>query len=267
MWDPLVYQRFGDERSRPFYELMGRVGADAPDLIVDLGCGPGNLTVSLADRWPQASVQGLDSSADMVLSAQELPQARSGKVTFAVADARDWMPPAGTDVLVSNAVLQWVAGHRELLGGWVDALHPEAWLAFQVPGNFDGSSHQLLYELVASPHWTAILGGPVRDRGLVFEPADYADDLLARGCSVDAWETTYLHLLPARDGEPHPVLAWMEGTALRPVKAALAGKPDGRRHWDEFRAQLAARLAVAYPARHGVVAFPFRRIFVVAQKR
>jgi trans-aconitate 2-methyltransferase len=100
---------------------------------------------------------------------------------------------------------------------------------------------------------------------MVWDPADYADDLLGRGCDVDAWETTYLHLLPADPDQPHPVLTWMEGTALRPVKAALAGKPAEL--WADFRQQLAARLAVAYPARHGVVQFPFRRIFVVARKR
>jgi trans-aconitate 2-methyltransferase len=188
-------------------------------------------------------------------------------VTFAVADALEWTPPAGTDLIVANAVLQWVPGHRELLTGWVKALKPEAWLAFQVPGNFEGASHQLLFELAASPHWSALLGRTLRNDRVVWDPADYADDLLAQGCAVDAWETTYLHLLPARDGEPHPVLAWMEGTALRPVKAALVGRPDGEKLWDEFRAQLAARLAVAYPVRHAMVAFAFRRIFVVAQKR
>ena len=267
MWDPNAYQRYGDERSRPFYELVGRVRAVAPELIVDLGCGPGNLTLSLADRWPQASVRGLDSSPEMIRAAQELPQARSEKVTFAVADALDWTPPPGLAVLVANAVLQWVPGHRDLLAGWCEHLKPDAWVAFQVPGNFEVASHRLLYELAASPHWTAVLGRLFDDRRMVWDPADYADDLLGQGFDVDAWETTYLHLLAAEEGRPHPVLAWMEGTALRPVKAALAAKPDGDRLWDEFRDQLAARLEVAYPQRHGKVAFPFRRVFVVARKR
>jgi trans-aconitate 2-methyltransferase len=264
MWDPNAYQRYGDERSRPFYELVGRVGAVAPALIVDLGCGPGNLTATLADRWPGASVQGLDSSPEMIQAARELPAARSEKVTFAIADATEWVPPSGLDVLVANAVLQWIPGHRELLTGWVDRLEPDAWIAFQVPGNFEVAAHQMLYELAASPHWTAVFGKIFADRRMVWDPADYAGDLLG-GCDVDAWETTYLHLLPAEDGRPHPVLTWLEGTALRPVKAALAGHPEYL--WDEFRDQLAARLAVAYPQRHGVVAYPFRRIFVVARKR
>lgn len=267
MWDPKAYQRYGDERSRPFYELVGRVGAVAPELIVDLGCGPGNLTATLADRWPEASVQGLDSSPDMIRTANDLPQARSEKVTFAVADALDWAVPPGLDVLVANAVLQWVPGHRELAAGWAAALKPDAWFAFQVPGNFEVASHQLLYELAASPYWTGLLGRVFTERRMTWDPTDYADDLLAQGCDVDAWETTYVHLLPADANQPHPVLTWMEGTALRPIKAAVAGKPDAERLWDEFRSQLAARLEVAYPQRHGRVAFPFRRVFVVARKR
>jgi trans-aconitate 2-methyltransferase len=265
MWDPNAYQRYADERSRPFYELVDRVGAVAPEHIVDLGCGPGNLTTTLADRWPQARIQGLDSSPEMIRAALERPETRPEEVTFAVADALEWVPPSGLDVLIANAVLQWVPGHRELLAAWADQLKPDAWIAFQVPGNFDAASHRLLYELAASPHWTAVFGRLFDDRRTVWDPADYADDLLARGWDVNAWETTYLHLLPADQERAHPVLAWMEGTALRPVKAALAGQPAEL--WSDFRAQLAARLAVAYPPRHGVVQFPFRRIFVVARKR
>ncbi len=265
MWDPKTYQRYGDERSRPFYELAGRVGAVAPELIVDLGCGPGNLTMTLADRWPHATVQGLDSSPDMIRAAQDPSVARSEKVTFAVADAMEWVPPANLGVLISNAVLQWVPGHRDLLVKWVDQLNADTWVAFQVPGNFEVASHRLLYELASSPHWAGVLGRLFEDRRVVWDPADYADDLLARGCDVDAWETTYLHLLSAEPDRPHPVLTWMEGTALRPVKAALAGKPAHL--WADFQQQLAARLEMAYPQRHGVVQFPFRRIFVVARKR
>ncbi|NUR69841.1 MAG: trans-aconitate 2-methyltransferase [Hamadaea sp.] len=263
MWDPKVYQRYGDERSRPFYDLLARVGAEAPAHIVDLGCGPGNLTASLAERWPDARIEGIDSSADMIDSAAELPEARTGRVGFAVGDVSTWTPPADVDLIVANALLQWVPGHRQLVRGWADGVRPGTWLAFQVPGNFDAPSHQLLRELAASPEWAGQIAG-LRDSGAGWDPAEYAGDLLEAGCDVDAWETTYLHLLPASSSTPHPVLAWMEGTALRPAKAALADRPQD---WARFRDQLADRLAKAYPVRHGVVAFPFRRIFVVGRKR
>ncbi|MEV0270143.1 trans-aconitate 2-methyltransferase [Hamadaea sp. NPDC050747] len=262
MWDPQVYQLYRDERSRPFYDLLARVGSHAPAHIVDLGCGPGNLTVTLSQRWPEARIEGLDSSAEMIESAAARPEVRSGKVAFAVGDVLTWRPPEDVDLIVGNAVLQWVPGHRDLLRSWAGAVRTGTWLAFQVPGNFEAPSHQLLRELSASPEWAGRIDG-LRDGGAVWEPAEYAGDLLAAGCDVDAWETTYLHLLPVRPDAPHPVLAWMEGTALRPVKASLADRPAD---WARFREQLQDRLAKAYPVRQEVVAFPFRRIFLVAHK-
>ena len=250
MWDPDVYRRFGDERSRPFFDLVGRVAAANPREVVDLGCASGALTGTLAGRWPDARVRGIDSSAEMVAAAG------APGVSFAVGDVRDWAPGPETDVVVSNAVLQWVDGHEELLTRWVAALPPGATLAFQVPGNFGAPSHLALRELAARESWAGLLReAPVRDA------AGYAALLTRAGCAVDAWETVYVHQLPAGDDGGHPVLRWMEGTALRPVRAALGGDTPA---WAAFRAALGERLAAAYPAADGVVPFPFRRIFVVA---
>ncbi|MGN9913009.1 trans-aconitate 2-methyltransferase [Phytohabitans sp. LJ34] len=251
MWDPATYLRFGDERSRPFFDLMARVGAAEPRAVVDLGCGPGNLTATLAARWPGARLRGVDSSAEMI----EKARAERYPVDFEVGDLREWTPEADHDVVVSNAALQWVPGHEELLPRWVAALPAGAWLAVQVPGNFDAPSHVALRALTVE----AGLGDLARDAP-VLDPAGYADVLAGAGCAVDAWETTYLHRLPVVPGADHPVLTWMEGTALRPVRAALS--PDG---WAVFRDTLARRLASAYPARGNVVSFPFRRIFFVAR--
>ncbi|HEX6871212.1 MAG TPA: trans-aconitate 2-methyltransferase, partial [Micromonosporaceae bacterium] len=135
-----------------------------------------------------------------------------------------------------------------------------AWLAVQVPGNFDAPSHRALREVAAAPEWQDRLAGLAREPGSVLEPSGYAGPLLDAGCSVDAWETTYLHLLPVV-GREHPVLSWMEGTALRPIRAALVEERD----WARFRDQLRAALSQAYPQRGGLVHFPFRRIFVVAR--
>jgi trans-aconitate 2-methyltransferase len=269
MWDPAVYHRYGSERSRPFFDLTARIGAEDPRAVVDLGCGPGELTATLAERWPGATVTGLDSSPDMIAKARTLRT----PVTFGVADVRDWTPAPDVDVLVTNATLQWVPGHQELLGRWARELPAGAWIAMQVPGNFDAPSHRALREVARSAPFAAAVGDVVREAP-VEDPVRYADLLVAAGARVDAWETTYVHLLPDdggvaeaasphREGNTstgHPVLRWMEGTALRPVKAAL-----GADAWRDFRAALAERLAVAYPARNSVVAFPFRRIFVVAQ--
>lgn len=254
MWDPVSYGRFTTERSRPFADLVARVGADAPRAVVDLGCGPGDLTAALADRWPRAHVSGLDSAPQMIARAR----ARDTGVHFGVGDVRDWRPAPDVDVLVCNAVLQWVPGHGDLLRRWVRQLPPGAWLAFQVPGNFDAPSHRALRAVAATAQFAGALAEVIR-ADPVHDAVGYAGLLTELGCTVDAWETTYVHLLPD-DAAGHPVLLWMEGTALRPVRAAL--DDDG---WRDFRQHLQARLARAYPVRGGSVCFPFRRVFVVAR--
>jgi trans-aconitate 2-methyltransferase len=248
MWDPGKYLAFADHRSRPFFDLIGRISVDAPRRVVDLGCGPGNLTVALAQRWPSAVVEASDSSPEMVAAARERG------IDATVLDVREWQPHQDTDVVVSNAVLQWVSGHDELLARWVKQLPHGAWLAFQVPGNFDAPSHRLLRQTARRYDV-----GHLTREAPVDDPAGYARLFLAAGASVDAWETTYLHLLPDA-GPEHPVLRWIEGTALRPVKAALDDNA-----WQAFRADLGRELAAAYPAAAGHVAFPFRRVFAVAR--
>ncbi|MFG3421472.1 trans-aconitate 2-methyltransferase [Micromonospora sp. NPDC047730] len=255
MWDPTTYLRYGDERSRPFHDLLARVPAERPRVVVDLGCGPGNLTEVLAGRWPDSRVVGLDSSVEMIARAH----ATASPVSFVVGDVRDWRPESDVDVVVSNAVLQWVPGHRELLARWARELPGGAWLAVQVPGNFDAPSHRALREVAGRPAWRADLV-PLLREAPVDDATGYAGLLTGAGCAVDAWETTYVHLLPARADADHPVLTWMEGTALRPVRAALDAAG-----WADFRAELGVRLAQAYPVRHGQVYFPFRRVFIVAR--
>ena len=248
MWNPADYLAFGDQRGRPFYDLLARVGAVHPRAVVDLGCGPGTLTATLSHRWPGARITGIDSSPDMVAAA------KARGITVEAADLRTWTPSADTDVVISNAALQWVPDHADLLRAWAKALPRHAWLAVQVPGNFSAPSHALVRELAADPAWRDRIG-PLRGEDSVLTPAGYAD--LFPECEVDAWETTYLHRL---DGED-PVLDWISGTALRPVRAALTD-PE----WVDFRTALAPELRKVYPPRpDGTTWFPFRRVFVVAR--
>jgi trans-aconitate 2-methyltransferase len=250
MWDPSTYLLFDDHRGRPFEELINRVRTDTPRRVVDLGCGPGNLTETLVKRWPSATVEAFDSSQEMIDAA------RARGLPASVADVRDWQPKPDTDVAVCNAVLQWVPGHAALLPRWVAALPPGAWLALQVPGNFGAPSHVQVRALAASPRWRDRLAG-LRDEDAVLDPAGYATVLSDAGCTVDAWETTYLQRLTG----PDAVLEWITGTALRPVKAALS-EPE----WHDFRTQLAPALRAEYPTRaDGSTWFPFRRVFAVAR--
>jgi trans-aconitate 2-methyltransferase len=251
VWDPDKYLMFDDHRSRPFDELVARIRAQTPRRVVDLGCGPGHLTETLAKRWPSATIEAFDSSAEMVAAARERGLAAS------VADVVDWHPLQDTDVAVSNAVLQWVPGHPSLLTRWAAELPPGAWLAVQVPGNFTAPSHACVRALAAAEDWRSRLDGVLRPEDAVLEPQAYAELLAGAGCAVDARETTYLQRLTGQDA----VLEWITGTALRPVRAALSA-PE----WEAFRAELAPRLRAFYPPRaDGSTWFPFRRVFVVAQ--
>jgi trans-aconitate 2-methyltransferase len=285
-WDPDLYLRHADPRGRPFFDLTARIGATAPHAweprtVVDLGCGPGGLTAALADRWPGARVLGLDSSPQMVAKARAAHDAGTDShrpnLTFAQADAAAWNPDPATDVVVTNAMLQWIPGHLDLVGRWLDGLAPGAWFAAQVPGNFAAPSHTLLRRLAESPRWAGKLGGIVRhgilrqgagpdgsgpDGDAVAEPAGYLLLLLSHGFEADVWETTYQHVLEGTG----PVLEWVRGTTLRPVLDALDAEEAAA-----FEADYGAALRTAYPAFPGpdgraLTVFPFRRIFFVGRK-
>lgn len=252
LWDPVQYGRYAGERGRPFFELLARVDCAAPETIVDLGCGPGDLTVSLADRWPEALVRGIDSSAEMIARAPG-----DGAVEFSVGTAEEFSAE-GVDVLVSNAALQWVPTHRELLVRWAGELRPGGWLAFQVPANFDAPSHVLMRELAGSPRWRDRLGGVLRGASSSAPPLEYLELLSGAGLDVDVWQTEYVHVLQGED----PVLDWVRGTGLRPVLAVLSEQDAA-----EFSAEYGAPLREAYPRRAYGTAFPFKRTFAVAHRR
>ena len=259
MWDPTRYRQFGAERSRPFYELVGRVGASEPRFVADLGCGPGELTADLCERWQAAEVLGVDSSAEMIEAAEHvaagLPAGSRRRLRFELADVCDWEPARPVDVIVSNAMLQWLPEHEKLLPRWVSHLAPGGWIAFAVPGNYDQPTHSLLRELAALPRWRDLLSRVAFNRQAA-DPAEYLDLLSREGCAVDAWETTYLHVLEGED----PVLRWYQGTGLRPVIAALDEDQAA-----EFMAEYGALLRESYPRQPYGTVLPFRRVFVVAQ--
>ncbi|MEG3627186.1 trans-aconitate 2-methyltransferase [Streptomyces poriticola] len=258
-WNPAQYLRHAGHRARPFTDLLARIPGlpGEPPRIADLGCGPGNVTGLLADRWPTARITGYDNSPEMLRRAEEHagPTAGGGRIDFAAADVRTWEPEGPYDLIVSNAALQWVPGHSDLFPRFTDALVPGGTLAFQVPGNFDAPSHRLLRDLA---HRYG-LEDTLRHDDAVLAPRDYLAELAGPGCAADVWETTYVHLLTGED----PVLDWMKGTGLRPVLAALADTPERR---EAFLRDYREALREAYPPGPHGTPFPFRRIFAVACK-
>jgi trans-aconitate 2-methyltransferase len=259
-WDPQQYLKFANDRGRPFADLLARVAVPHARRVVDLGCGPGNATATLAGRWPDAHVYGIDADPAMVEAAQALAGPR---LSFGRQDVRAWQPDEPVDVIVSNAVLQWVPGHVDLLPRWVDALRPGGALAFQVPRMSGSPAGRVFTEVATAPRWRDRLAGisaptvAAADNGIVRPTDEYVTLLGDLGCRVDAWETVYYHVLAGED----PVLDWFSSTGLRPYLDAL--DPDRRA---EFRSEVAAGLRRAYPRRPFGTVLPFRRCFVVAYR-
>lgn len=251
-WDPRVYGEFGTERAQPFFDLLAAVDSASPRRVVDLGCGPGSLTAVLAERWPDARVIGLDSSEEMLAAAAPLAEAHPN-LSFEIGDIAGWSPDPADDVVLTNAALQWVPDHRELLPEWFGALAPGAVFAMQVPGNFGAPSHRLMRKLAESPRWRSPLSGVLRHDDAVGEPVDYLRAMRHAGLRARVWETTYLHVLQGED----PVLEWVRGTGLRPALAALGDRAP------EFEEEYAALLRHAYPSEDLGTPYPFRRIFAV----
>lgn len=257
-WDPQQYERFSDLRNRPFGDLVSRVGADSPDRVTDLGCGNGPLTLSLADRWPDAKITGVDSSASMLERARATDVAR--RVSWELGDVTSWQPDAVPDVIVTNATLQWVPDHLALIDRWLTALPEGGWFAMQVPGNFDAPSHRIIREVARANDRAGDLEGALRDAP-VESPQTYAAALAKHCGHLDVWETTYLQVLDPQGAQRSPVLEWVKGTALRPLLDVLDEAEKVA-----FLEELVRRFDTAYPRAPYGTPMPFRRIFAVGRK-
>lgn len=251
VWEPATYLRYDSERTRPFLDLLARVRLSAVTSIVDLGCGPGHLSSVLRSRWPDAHIVGIDSSPQMI----ERARADDPRSTYECQDLRNWRPERPVDLLISNATLQWVPGHLALVPRLAESVAPGGALAIGVPANFDAPSHVILLELSARAPYVGHV--PADQHAAASGPEDFLDVLSRPGWQVDAWETTYLHVLSG----PDPVYEWIRGTGARPVLQSL---PDDLR--DRFVSEYKLRLREAYPERGYGTVLPFRRSFVVAHR-
>ena len=256
-WDPNQYLKFADHRLRPALDLMAQVALEAPRRIYDLGCGPGNITRMLSERWPEAAVTGVDSSADMLAKARiEAPN-----IVFEQADIAGWSPPAPADLIFTNATLHWLDDHAALLPRLAAQLAPGGVLAIQMPDNRQSPSHLLMDEAAATGPWHATLAQLRPVYASMLSPDAYYRILAPVTRQLDIWETTYLHVLPGSTEGDNPVVEWTKGTALRPCLDALAEPERGA-----FLAAYASRIAAVYPRQpDGHTLLPFKRIFIVAR--
>ncbi|WP_428030629.1 trans-aconitate 2-methyltransferase [Ancylobacter sp.] len=249
-WNPALYLSFEDERTRPPRDLLARVPLSQPRRIVDLGCGPGNSTELLAQRWPQAEVTGIDTSPAMIEQARlRVPGAR-----FDIGDISTWELPEATDLLFANAVMQWVPDHLDVLARLVEGLPEGGVLAVQMPDNVGEPSHLLMEETAAAGPWAGRVAGAGREA--LLGVGAYYDRLAPLARHVDVWHTLYNHPLEG----PSAIADWFRSTGLRRFLAPLDEAERAA-----FLEDYTARLAQAYPARvDGRVLLRFPRLFIVA---
>jgi len=260
-WDPVQYLKYAHERLRPALDLIARLPVEAPQSVVDLGCGTGNVAKILALRWPQARIIGVDNSAEMLAVAKASTAGGGTQHEWIHADLAQWAPKDPAAIVFSNAALHWHDDHAALfprIFGWVA---PGGMLAIQMPDQYAAPSHVALAATVSSERWRDRLGTLLR-RSPVAPAGSYFRLLAAEAAVVDAWTTEYLHVLPPAEDGVHPVVAWTKGTALTPFLAVLDGEAQ-----QAFLADYSARVTIAYPALpDGRVLFAFRRVFVVASR-
>lgn len=248
-WDDSQYLKFADERTRAARELLRRVPVVAAAHVVDLGCGPGNSTALLRERWPGAHLTGVDSSPDMLARARR----DHPDIEWAEADAATYVAATPVDVLFANALLQWLPHHARLIPVLFDQVAPGGALAFQVPNNFAEPSHRAMRDLRGP--WSARTA-VVRAVNPVELAATYYDLLAARAASVDIWQTTYEQVMES----PAAIVEWVKGTGLRPFLEVLTAEER-----PAFLAAYTQAIDLAYPPRvDGKRLFSFPRLFVVA---
>jgi trans-aconitate 2-methyltransferase len=251
-WDPSQYLTFDSERLRPALDLLARIPLEAPEEVVDLGCGPGHVTRALKTRWPLARVLGVDGSPEMLARAA----AEGPALAWLRADLAEWAPAHRVDLIYANASLHWLDDHATLFPRLMGFLKPGGCLAVQMPRNHDRPSHQALFEVAEEGPWRDRLRPRLR-RHPVAEPEDYMRWLTPQACCLDLWETDYLHLLEG----PDPVAAWTRGSVLVPV---LEGLTEAERA--PFLQAYCSRLRERYKADpEGRTPFRFRRLFIVAR--
>lgn len=253
-WNPAQYLKFDGERTQPCRDLVSRIALDNPRRIVDLGCGPGNSTAVLMQRWPGSGVTGVDHSEEMIRAAREkVPQG-----DWQQGDAASWVAGEPADLVFSNAALQWMPDHARLVPHLFAQVASGGALAWQVPCNMDAPAHRLMRDLATWTVWRPYFAEKIREWH-VHEPSFYYDLLAPHAARVELWRTEYIHIMES----PAAIVEWYKGTGLRPFLDRLTSSEDEER----FLADYLGEIETAFPRRSdGRVLFPFQRQFVIAYR-
>ncbi|MBD2774778.1 trans-aconitate 2-methyltransferase [Iningainema sp. BLCCT55] len=253
-WNPNLYLQFANERTRPSLDLIARIAISNPQRIIDLGCGPGNSTEMLRQRWSKADITGLDSSPEMIAAASKAyPEAK-----WVLADVATWTADATFDIVFSNATLHWVPNHATLFAHLLEQVTPNGVLAVQMPTHFHSPVHQLMYEIADDPAWQNLMH-KAKNTLVNEKPSFYYDVLQPKASRIDIWETEYHHVMDSHES----ILQWISGTSLRLFLEAL--ESSEQKH--QFQEMLLAGVRGAYPRqKDDRVLFPFRRLFIIAYR-
>jgi trans-aconitate 2-methyltransferase len=246
--------RFSGERTRPSVDLASQIAVESPRTVIDLGCGPGNSTEVLRLRWPDASIAGLDSSAQMIETARrEYPDA-----VWVHSPIEEWCPTTAFDIVFSNAALQWLPSHGPLVERLFSYVAPGGALGFQIPSADYARVWTLIHEVAVEGSWSPRMAGHLG--ALTMEtPEFYYDHLATASSAVDIWQTEYLHVMDS----PSAIVDWIASTGLRPFLDVLESAAES----NAFLALLGERVKESYPVRRdGRVLFPFKRTFVIAYR-
>lgn len=254
-WSPNQYSTFEKERTRPVRDLVSAVETSPVQRAVDIGCGPGNSTEVLAERFPDATIRGLDSSPEMI----EAARARLPALGFDVADVSRAELGHDVDVILANAVLQWVPDHAALLPRLASCLSGDGSLAVQMPDNLDEPAHRLMRQVAADARFASKLSQAATARQARMDVDWYYGLLKPHVRSVDIWRTTYYHVL---SGGTDAIVEWFKGSGLRPFLSPLSVQEQ-----QDYLSDYRNLLTEAYPLQQdGSVLLPFPRLFFVARR-
>ncbi|XBS68187.1 trans-aconitate 2-methyltransferase [Acerihabitans sp. KWT182] len=253
-WNPQLYRQFEAERTRPALELIARIETDCPRQVTDLGCGPGNSTEGLFERYPQAVVTGIDSSEAMLKNARQ----RLPTCLFSREDISRWQPSQAQDIVYANASLQWVPDHETLFPRLFASVAAGGSLAVQMPDNRQEPSHREMRKVADEGPWRHQIGDAAQVRVKVLDAAAYYELLAPHAERVDIWRTTYFHVMPSAQA----IVEWVRATGLRPFLDPLTDEQK-----PEFLNRYLQGIENAYPTRaDGRVLLAFPRLFIVARK-
>ena len=257
-WQPDQYLQFEEERTRPCRDLVAQIRVEDARTVIDLGCGPGNSTAVLAERWPAARITGLDSSAQMLERARQ----SDARHEWIQAEIADWSNSAHAeyDVVFSNAALHWVTDHAAVYPRLFARVAEGGALAIQVPANLDEPAHRIMRDLAASPQWRDRFPKARVREWFVHDRSFYYDLLAPAGArSIGLWETTYIHVMPGAES----IAEWYRATGMRPFLDALASDADREQFMKDYTEAIRAEYR---PRPDGRILFPFRRLFLVANR-